>query len=386
MIYSGKGGARHFSKPKVDEGILLKIFANHGPLLSDFGAYESISRNQACHPQGLIHVLGLVNALVAVEKSCEIHQGAMRAAMARAYQEEPSLNQTKFRGGVWVGLKVERLNVILYHMRRLKKSDQELRVCSSKLPSADFIRLQQVLDLIDKKKPAVLTTSEPALDQRDSTAKRLKKEVSDVSLGSEGYPKCWQTPAKKENDSPLSKGRKENDSPLSKGRGSPLSKGELGSNADGLLEENAAEQPRPLTQPSFLRRRLGKGPAKHAQSPASGLKEQLGFVHKKPAALAKSAKKRPSSQQDVAQDNDPTSSGARLKWVKLNKTHAKKPERAYITGTHVAGGKMKLVVEISRARSIKYAEHIDTILCKLNAKNLTKEEAIQLRETLCKQD
>ena len=72
--------------------------------------------------------------------------------------------------------------------------------------------------------------------------------------------------------------------------------------------------------------------------------------------------------------------------MKLNKTHAKKPERAYITGTHVAGGKMKLVVEISRARSIKYAEHIDTILCKLNAKNLTKEEAIQLRETLCKQD
>ena len=68
MIYSGKGGARHFSKPKVDEGILLKIFANHSPLISDFGAYESISRNQACHPQGLIHVLGLVSALVAVEK------------------------------------------------------------------------------------------------------------------------------------------------------------------------------------------------------------------------------------------------------------------------------------------------------------------------------
>ena len=51
--------------------------------------------------------------------------------MARAYQEEPSLNQTKFNGGVWVGLKVERLNVKLYRMRRLKKSDQELRVCSS---------------------------------------------------------------------------------------------------------------------------------------------------------------------------------------------------------------------------------------------------------------
>ena len=77
MIYSGKDGARHFSKPKVDEGILLKILANHSPLLSDFGAYESISRNQACHPQGLVHVLGLVSALVAVEKSCETHQGAM---------------------------------------------------------------------------------------------------------------------------------------------------------------------------------------------------------------------------------------------------------------------------------------------------------------------
>ena len=198
-LVAGKGGARHFSKPRVDADILFKILSNHSDLLSDLGPYENVSRTQACNPSGLLHVLGLVRALVQAEKSCEIHQSNLRAALTRAYQQDPALNKTKFNGGVWVGMKVERLGVILFHMRRLKNAEADLRTCAARLTSAELIQLQDVLGLIDKKSacPPALDTADKTLAERDAQAKRLKKEVSDVSVDAEGFPTCWLTPKEK---------------------------------------------------------------------------------------------------------------------------------------------------------------------------------------------
>ena len=187
--------------------------------------------------------------------------------------------------------------------------------------------------------PPALDTADKTLAERDSQAKRLKKEVSDVSVDAEGL------------------------------RSSSLEDAEEALRSSSLGKSgscNGAASQRAFL--SFLRKRLGSK------------------AHAKPAALAKRAKKRPSAQQDVTAASEP-SSGARLPWLKLKKVNATKPETQYSTGTKEPGSKkLKLVVEVTKKRSSKFAQHIDTIMSKMRTNRLTKEEALQLREDLCQQD
>ena len=74
--------------------------------------------------------------------------------------------------------------------------------------------------------------------------------------------------------------------------------------------------------------------------------------------------------------------GVRKPWLKLQITHARSPARAYITGTKEKVQPLKLIVEVSRARTPHYVQVCDEIYSKLEADMLTKEEAVELRNTL----
>ena len=103
-----------------------------------------------------------------------------------------------------------------------------------------------------------------------------------------------------------------------------------------------------LVDPSFLRRRLGsQAAASTCQADKKDLKKSLGYsgssktlkkekALKKPAAakakkdpLKKEVSKQPSLKKDPG--------NKRMPWVKLRKTVAKKPARAYICGAHDTG-------------------------------------------------
>eukprot|EP00435_Cladocopium_sp_Y103_P069021 s140_g32.t1 len=70
-------------------------------------------------------------------------------------------------------------------------------------------------------------------------------------------------------------------------------------------------------------------------------------------------------------------------WLKINKTRAKKHERAYLCGTKKIGEKNRLIVGVSRAKSSKYNLIIDKIKAALEKEHLSKEEAKALKEELC---
>ena len=70
-------------------------------------------------------------------------------------------------------------------------------------------------------------------------------------------------------------------------------------------------------------------------------------------------------------------------WVKIRKTMAKKPERAYLVGAHHTLEKVKLIVEVSHKKSVQYSWVIDKIWEALLKDHLTKAEAVQMREELC---
>ena len=373
----GKGGGKHTAKPLVDELLLERALSKHSSLLMNLGLYENISRTQATSPKGLLKVLILVKDLVDLESTCEIHNMSLRKAIFQVLLSEPGLNDSKLNGSSWVGLKVERLGVIMSHMRRLSGTD--LSVCSGKLTGAEFVQLKEVVGRIQKKveeklpveskeKPLVergsgskkveeklpVKREEKPLVERESSAptverKRLKKEISEVSLDSQGLPKLFGTPEVK---GPLPKGREE-----------------------GTEQVVAGER-------SFLHRRPGQLVSQRQQGGEKPLAEALGIKKRPAAQVSKSAKKKKGEQAEREKEEEEEE---QVPWTKLAQTTTKKePWRAYICGTHAPGGKgtMRLIVETTYVKSERYLEILEEIKRRLHTEHLTKKQAVALREEL----
>jgi hypothetical protein len=257
----GKGGARHTPKPQVDPDLLLKCFSEHSDLLQHLGLYEQVSQSQAAQPKGLMHCLPLMKGLLELEPTCEIHGSSLRQGVFQALLQNPCLNDTKFNGETWVGIRVERITVLLFHMRRLAAS-ADLRTCASKLTGPEFLQLQEALAMVERKGQGQmeLPLAERGEGEESRETRKLKKEVSEVSVDSKGFPKALATPAKEPNEA---------ETPLVKG-------------------EEPGENVRGLPGPSFKRRRKGSLVCQEvAPEGNASLRDALGIgkgCAKKPAA------------------------------------------------------------------------------------------------------
>ena len=291
---NSKGGPRHTIKPRLDEGVLMKVIRKHSSLLANVGVYENISKSQSCNPKGLYKLLPLIRDLLTLEPTGEIHTQSLRNAIFQVLLQDPSLNDSKWNGQVWVGLKVERLGVILYHMRRLLGSD--LKSCAAKLTGCEYQELQEVVSIMSPKEAPVPTAFDKrAAEEEESNGRKLKKEISDVSVDSSGFPKCFGTP-----DSLLTK------------EASP----------ESLLTKEASPESIPLASPSFLRRRPGQLVAKPSSSEQqAALRTELGLGTKKKPAGKKLVKKKKKKEKEEA---SPLSKGAGGEASILPKGKAKK--------------------------------------------------------------
>ena len=368
---SNKGGYRHTPKPQVDEGLLVKVFSNNSSLLGNMGSYDKISKSQGCDPRGLVKLLPLIKALVELEPTCEIHTSPLRKAIFQVLLEDGSLNDSKFSGAVWTNMKTERVGVLLYHMRRLAGSD--LKQAASKLTGADYLQLQQVVEMIRQKEKPVNNTA-IVLPEAAAPPRKLKREVSDVSVNSNGMPNCFGTPQPKEN--------------------SPLTKRGRSSNLLLTKEENSRQGYQAV---SFLKRRPGQSLKETSQEQVS-LKAELGL--KKKGKKKKKNKKglaaKPKKAAGFAKAGTLTKGagkaksltkglgGKRKQWTKLWVTQPKKPPyRIYICGTTSADGKGKsLIVETTKFAHPLYLDIMKEIKRRLEKDHLTKEEAIALRQHL----
>lgn len=357
----GKGGYRHTAKPHVDVGLLLEALKKHESLLKNFGPYSAISGNQAVDPKGLIHCLGLLQDLVKLSPTAEIHSSPLRQALLKMLEENPGLNDSRFNGGIWVNLKSERIGIILKHVRRVK-GQGDVKNLASKLTAAEFTLLKGVVD-------QVKTKEELDEEQQKGRKRKLKKEDSDISLDSSGYPKCLLSPPK------LLAIEDAKPDTLSKGSGSPaLTKGKesaMPSVPRYLTKKKPGHKyDPPCPKEVSLKDRLGFGSEKIKKKvkkkikKKNGAKAKGGEVLKKPAAA-------------------PGPLAKRKPWHKLRITNARKPERSYITGCYKGETKMRLIVEVSRKRSENYQEIITWLQDKLQEDHLTKEEVVKLRDETC---
>ena len=148
---SGKGGPRHTSKPHVDVSLFLQTLQRHESIIMNFGAYTMLSRSQSVDPKGLMHCFPLLDDLIKLSKTAEIHSQPIRQALLKLLQENPNLHDTKFNGSVFVNLKAERTGVPLCHLRRLK-FQVDMGACAAKLTSAELGLLQKLVGSVDTKR------------------------------------------------------------------------------------------------------------------------------------------------------------------------------------------------------------------------------------------
>ena len=329
----------------IETGLIFDIFFRHEDLIRNFGSYETLSTQSAVDPKGLIHNLPLVEDILEIAPSCEIHPQPLRNALVRLLTQKPMLNTGRFNGGVWSHQRSERVCVLLSHIRRLARQGCNSK-CVQMLTALEYKKLADTLEKVDLKgsqgEPLPKGEEEEEEHKGEPSKKKLKHNTSDVSLDSQGFPLELKTP-------------------------------------EAQKKSCSAKPPGP---PRLLNKRVGQNNALEEAKHDPSFKQALGMVPGKAAEGPKrrpaAAMKRPAASEAIAQ-GDPD----RRPWLKITKTSAKNPERSYLCGTKGKGGKCKLIVEVSKKRSNRYGLIIGKIKEALEKKHLTKEEAVQMREELC---
>ena len=322
-------------------------------LVADMGPYESLSKNQGCNPKGIVKMLPLINGFVSLPPTFELRSSSLRTALFQLLLEN-RINQTKLNGTVFINLRIERFTALLYHFRRLNCAE-DLRCCASQLTSPELL---EVLELVDRKEapePCLalvpLDKSEDKQGEAASSSRKLKENLSEVSLDSEGFPNMFKEPPSSSAAPPLP---------------AALPKGSVDERAPAFMPSRPARQavlvPLECVDVSPCLKGLPKDENKKKKK--RNVKKTLG----KKAAACNEGRAAASTPE------------ARAPWAKLKLTEAKKPEKAYIQGTLTKGEKLRLIVEITRRMSENYLAHVEAIYNKLEAESLTKAEALEERE------
>ena len=366
-----RGGARHIQKPWVDAGLLRNCFEKHMALVSNMHAYEHISSACAPDPKALLALQPLWPRLVALQPRGSIYPQPMRQALLSLLAEFP----LERSGVASCSLKVERLNCMLAHVRKLARPNADIGAVVGKLTSAEYVKLKAGLEQLEleglekpielpvQKDPAVEKAPAEALEKASSSNPQAKKSgkakrkltihSGDVTVDSDGLPKLFKSPDPKTMKRPASALEK----------------------AKPALEKAgpALEKARPADDLQLV----------SMQRPGSRLHEAIGYGLKKPKAKAKANQKKPSAKNPgkgkvastgLGQDT----SGSREQWVSINQTNAKKPERSYLQGEY-AGGSKHLIVEVTAKQSPHYMAIIGKIRESLEKDWITKPEALEMK-------
>ena len=297
--------------------------------------------------------LNFIVDILEICPACELHPQPLRTSLLRLLTSKPNLNTSTHSGSVWVHQRAERIAVLLGHMRRLARGGVTNR-CAGDLTAHEMKKLTKALEKVElRNMQDDLQGSIPLKNGTSPKKRTLKKENSGISLDSHGFPMELKTPQKKQTPAKVTHEK----SPSTAGPSRLLQK----RHSQGRLLGKAAVDP-------GLREALALGNAKL----------------KKPAAANQAPLKKPAAAKVTVKEGGTKASDHRP-WLKISKTVAKKPERAYLLGTKEMGEKSKLIVEVSKVRSNQYLKVIDKIMEALKKENLSKQEAIALRSKLCLQ-
>ena len=196
-----RGGPNHKAKVYTDPSLLLQVLGQKPELVADLGQYETVSRAGAVNPAGLVKVAPLVKGLLAVCPSASVAPGPLRQALLSMLTSMPEVNKTKWNGSTWSNLKQDRLATIFFHIRKLVRDQDQMRLCASKLNASSFLQLQELVKMVklpEEDHQPLKKGEETPLQKGES----LKKDEDAVSLDSSGILNMFLTPEKQEEKHP----------------------------------------------------------------------------------------------------------------------------------------------------------------------------------------
>ena len=330
-----KGGARHFTKPAIDPGIILRTFKDHSALIANLGIYETVSKSGAVSPKGLLDCKALLQDITEVAPTCELAPQVLRTSLMNLLAHDVSLNSTKWNGATWCNIKAERVTVLLAHLRKVARDKEQQRLCTAKLTSHQYQQLETLFS-------EVVIKDEDPLEK----GKCLKRKASDASLDSDGFPKILQSPEVKK--SSCKKGSK---GPPGNEKTTPH-----------RLWKRAGSSCTKTSKP------LGKRQQEEAGSTATehSLQDKMGYGNKpkkKPASKTKAGPKATTTKgkKPLKKGKPNTQADDKNKFCQLRVTNATKPERSYLTGCHLGTTQRRLVVEVTAKWTKNYKKVIAEI-------------------------
>ena len=219
----------------------------------------------------------------------------------------------------------------------------------------------------------------PVVEEALPTAASKRKLEATVSLDSEGYPRMLDSP-----DKPQALAKASN-------RLMPVARGQMArgsADPEPAAQEVLSEEPPSDNSSEDLRAMLGYEKSKKAMKKPSAAKKKEQALKKgsedQPKDKQKKEKKEKKEKTKAKKDKQDTEEDVNAKgpWTKLWVTRAKNPARIYITGLKEGWAKKKLIVEVTEARSPRYLEIGEKLMKEIKTKDLSKKDAVALREKL----
>ena len=350
--------------------------------------------------------LTLVKGLLGVCPRAEVPSAPLRQALLSLLTSMPEVNKSKFNGSTWSSLKAERLTTLFAHVRRLKRDNDQMRICAAKLSGSSYTSLQEAIGMVtlpEEEEP--LEKGEEASLKKEIAAKlplQKGKAADEISVDSHGVPLIFCTPDKAGSSSSRPKpfinrregtmvhrhssqalqkalgyGTTEPAAALAKGKvpAKTLAKGKGKSNNASAKALGKGKGDKAAAK--ALAKGKGKGKKASAKALAKGKRDgkasakALGKGKASAKALAKGQKR-------------PLEKGSEGPWYALRKTNAKKPKRTYITGVLAPGSghPRKLIVEVPATWSSQHDLICNKIMKALEKDSLSKAEALKMREEL----
>ena len=391
-----RGGPNHKAKVYTDPSLLLQVLGQKPELVAGLGQYETVSRAGAVNPAGLVKVAPLVKGLLAVCPSASVAPGPLRQALLSMLTSMPEVNKTKWNGSTWSNLKQDRLATIFFHIKKLARYQDQMRLCASKLNASSFLQLQELVKMVklpeEEDHQPLKKGEETPLQKGES----LKNDEDAASLDSSGIPNMFLTPEKQEEKHPkasashaksfmmrregslqkekgthalqkaLGYGSKPCKRPASLEKGKALAKGNGHTRVEGALAKGKG-------QPQGVAKSLGKG--------KKALEKRKKALEKGKKALEKGKKALEKGKKALEKGHQGMKDGP---WYNVRKTNAKKPKRTYLTGCleEGQGTRRILIVEVPATWSSQHEYICDEVMKSLRKDKVGKEEALQMRQVL----
>ena len=229
-VEMGKGGVRRKSIPEASFDQIYQVLdlQIHQMGIKKgvfFGIYSCLSKTNAADGRGLASNQEMLTNLLRIAPACELPVSLLSKVFKQLLLRWPGLNNGPYPDDLFAGQKADQITTMLFHLRRIvndNKKEQELRNKSSE---EDFESVAKMIALISRtpilpsdvgtdsqSQVAGSTVAYPEDTQQAedvfaeeesqqvdggsqcSKVRKLKVEVSEVSVDDEGYPKMLDNP------------------------------------------------------------------------------------------------------------------------------------------------------------------------------------------------